>query len=147
MNEGVFHDVGLAGIPDAEEIIVPGISRWPRRWPRPPDASVNGGQRGARPRARRGVRVTADTCPHYVAATEALIGDYDTNAKVNLLRGEADRAAGSRALRTVRSTASRPTTPHHADEKMSSSIWRQTAYRDSRARSRCAIRRWSRRAH
>lgn len=43
---------------------------------------------------KRGVRVTAETCPHYFILTDDVITSYDTNTKVNPpLREEKDRAA------------------------------------------------------
>ena len=43
---------------------------------------------------REGLRVTCEATPHHFALTEAAIGEYDTNAKMNPpLRAEADRAA------------------------------------------------------
>lgn len=42
----------------------------------------------------KGIRVTAETCPHYIVGTDELILDYDCNAKVNPpLREEKDRQA------------------------------------------------------
>lgn len=43
---------------------------------------------------KRGIRVTADTAPHYFALNETSVGDYRTFAKVSPpLRGEMDRRA------------------------------------------------------
>ena len=42
----------------------------------------------------RGVRVTAETCPHYLVLTDEAVRGYDTHAKMNPpLRSEADREA------------------------------------------------------
>lgn len=47
----------------------------------------------------RGVRVTAETTPHYFTLTEEAVGDYNTNAKMNPpLRTEADRQAIRKGL-------------------------------------------------
>lgn len=47
----------------------------------------------------RGVRVSAETAPHYFTLTEAAVDGYNTNAKMNPpLRTEADREAICRAL-------------------------------------------------
>jgi dihydroorotase len=47
----------------------------------------------------RGVRVTAETCPHYLTLTEKAVTGYDTSAKVNPpLRTEEDVAAVLQAL-------------------------------------------------
>ena len=42
----------------------------------------------------KGIKVTCETCPHYIVGTDELILDYDCNAKVNPpLREERDRQA------------------------------------------------------
>jgi len=67
----------------------------------------------------RGVKVTAETCPHYFSATDSLILDYNTNAKVNPpLREESDRLAIIQGLKdgTIDAIAT-DHAPHHADEK------------------------------
>jgi len=47
----------------------------------------------------RGLRVTAETCPHYWTLTDESVADYDTNAKMNPpLRSDADRAATIAAI-------------------------------------------------
>ncbi len=49
----------------------------------------------------RGVKVTAETCPHYLLLTEAAIDNYQTNAKVNPpLRTEKDRLAMIEAVKS-----------------------------------------------
>ncbi len=49
----------------------------------------------------RGVRVTAETCPHYLLLTEEALAGYDTNAKVNPpLRTSADVAAMREAVKS-----------------------------------------------
>jgi dihydroorotase len=48
---------------------------------------------------KRGLPLTAETCPHYFMLTEEAIADYNTNAKMNPpLRTEADREAIRAAL-------------------------------------------------
>ncbi len=48
---------------------------------------------------QRGVRVTAETAPHFLALTDEAVGQYDTAAKVNPpLRASADREAVREAL-------------------------------------------------
>ncbi len=68
----------------------------------------------------RGVRITAETCPHYFTLTEEAVRGYDTNAKVNPpLRTARDVEAIIRGLRD--GTIDVITTdhaPHHKDEKM-----------------------------
>lgn len=47
----------------------------------------------------RGVRITAETAPHYFALTDRAVGEYDTRAKMNPpLRSERDRNAIREAL-------------------------------------------------
>lgn len=56
--------------------------------------STKGGVELIRQAKKRGVKVTAETCPHYFAATDKLILSFDTNTKVNPpLRTEDDRLA------------------------------------------------------
>lgn len=69
---------------------------------------------------QRGVRVTAETCPHYFSITEEAVAGYDTDAKVNPpLRTSADREAIAEGLRdgTIDVIAS-DHAPHHRDEKL-----------------------------
>ncbi len=48
----------------------------------------------------RGVKVTAETCPHYFILTDDIITTYDTNTKVNPpVREEIDRKAVAQALK------------------------------------------------
>ncbi len=68
---------------------------------------------------KRGVNVTAETCPHYFTLTDAAISSFDTNAKVNPpLREEKDRLAVIEGLRdgTLDCIAS-DHAPHHEDDK------------------------------
>ncbi len=67
----------------------------------------------------RGVKVTAETCPHYITLTDEVIKDFDTNAKVNPpVREERDRLALIEGLRdgTIDCIAS-DHAPHHRDDK------------------------------
>ncbi|MDL2225355.1 dihydroorotase [Eubacteriales bacterium OttesenSCG-928-M02] len=67
----------------------------------------------------RGVRITAETCPHYFCLTEEAILGFDTNAKINPpLRTEKDRQAVIQGL--VDGTLDAIVTdhaPHHIDDK------------------------------
>lgn len=67
----------------------------------------------------RGVKVTAETAPHYLVATDALVESMDTATKVNPpLREEADRQAVIQGV--VDGTLDVIITdhaPHHADDK------------------------------
>ena len=67
----------------------------------------------------RGVKVTAETCPHYFAADDSLILDYNTNAKINPpLRTPDDIAAIIEGLQdgTLDAIAT-DHAPHHLDDK------------------------------
>lgn len=67
----------------------------------------------------RGVKVTAETCPHYFSATDDLIRNYDTSAKVNPpLREERDRLAIIAGLKdgTLDAVAT-DHAPHHFSDK------------------------------
>lgn len=68
----------------------------------------------------RGVGVTCETCPHYIAATEEMTADYDTSTKVNPpLRTENDRQAIIEGLGdgTIDAIAT-DHAPHHVDDKL-----------------------------
>ena len=67
----------------------------------------------------KGVRVSAETAPHYLAATEEILDGYDTFTKVNPpLRTAEDQAALKPALAdgTLDAIAT-DHAPHHSDEK------------------------------
>lgn len=69
---------------------------------------------------KRGVHVTAETCPHYFSITEDAVKGYDTNAKVNPpLRTAQDVEAIKDGLRdgTIDVIAT-DHAPHHRDEKL-----------------------------
>ncbi|MDQ7787809.1 MAG: dihydroorotase [Thermodesulfovibrionales bacterium] len=69
---------------------------------------------------KRGIQVTAETCPHYFSLTEKAVEAYDANAKVNPpLRTERDIEAIKRGLQdgTIEVIAT-DHAPHHADEKL-----------------------------
>jgi dihydroorotase len=68
----------------------------------------------------RGVRVTAETCPHYFSITEDAVKGFNTNAKVNPpLRTPADVEAVKEGLRddTIDVIAT-DHAPHHRNEKL-----------------------------
>lgn len=67
----------------------------------------------------RGIRVTAEVCPHHLSLTEDAVGNYDTNAKMNPpLRTADDVAALRDAVKdgTIDVIAT-DHAPHHYDEK------------------------------
>lgn len=67
----------------------------------------------------RGVRVTAETCPHYFTLTDDVIASFDTNTKVNPpLREEKDRLAVIEGLKDgTLDCIVTDHAPHHADDK------------------------------
>jgi dihydroorotase len=82
--------------------------------------STEGSVRLVRNAKRRGVNVTAETCPHYFTLTEEAVKDYDTNAKMNPpLRTEHDIKAIKEGLKdgTIDVIAT-DHAPHHRDEKL-----------------------------
>ncbi|MBN2879470.1 MAG: dihydroorotase [Clostridia bacterium] len=69
---------------------------------------------------KRGVKVTCETCPHYIAGTEEMTAEYDTSTKVNPpLRTEEDRLAIIEGIAdgTIDAIAT-DHAPHHIDDKM-----------------------------
>lgn len=69
---------------------------------------------------KRGVKVTAETCPHYIYANDSMVNNYDSMTKVNPpLRSESDRLAIIEGLLdgSIDCIAS-DHAPHHRDEKL-----------------------------
>ena len=104
MNEGVVSTrLGLRGIPVAAEAIMVyrEIALAELTGQRTHIAHVSTATAAdliAQAKAR-GVRVTAETTPHYFTLTEEAVGDYNTNAKMNPpLRTEEDREAIRKGL-------------------------------------------------
>ena len=67
----------------------------------------------------RGVKVTAETCPHYFILTDEVIEDFDTNTKVNPpIREERDKYAVIDGLKDgTLDCIVTDHAPHHADDK------------------------------
>lgn len=81
--------------------------------------STYSGVRLIRDAKRAGVKVTAETCPHYFAATDDLITGFDSNTKVNPpIREERDRVAIIEGLKdgTLDAIVT-DHAPHHANDK------------------------------
>ena len=81
--------------------------------------STRGGVQLVREAKARGVRVTAETTPHYIGATDEWVIGYDSRCRVNPpLREEADRLACIEGLcdGTIDVIAT-DHAPHHEDEK------------------------------
>ena len=104
MNEGVVSTrLGLRGIPVAAEAIMVyrEIALAELTGQRTHIAHVSSAAATdlIRQAKARGVRVTAETTPHYFTLTEEAVGDYNTNAKMNPpLRTEEDRQAIRKGL-------------------------------------------------
>lgn len=81
--------------------------------------STFSGVRLIRDAKRAGVKVTAETCPHYFAATDDLITGFDTNTKVNPpIREEKDRQAILEGLKDgTLDCIVTDHAPHHPNDK------------------------------
>jgi dihydroorotase len=105
MNEGfVSTELGLQGSPAmAEEAMVSRdilIAEFTGTAVHIAHVSTAGSVRLIRDAKARGVRVTAETAPHYFTLTDEAVREYDVNAKVNPpLRGIEDVAAIREGLR------------------------------------------------
>jgi dihydroorotase len=124
MNEGVVSArLGLKGIPsEAEEIMAIRDILLARRTGGHVHLchmSTRGSVELIRWGKDRGIRVTAEVCPHHLSLTEEAVEGYDTNAKMNPpLRTADDVEAIQEAVRdgTIDLVAT-DHAPHHYDEK------------------------------
>lgn len=124
MNEGYMSTkLGLPGITRAAEevMIARDILVAEAEGKRIPlcHVSTRGGVQLVREAKARGVRVTAETAPHYIGATDEWVAGYDSNCRVNPpLREESDRLACIEGLcdGTLDCIAT-DHAPHHQDEK------------------------------
>ena len=104
MNEGVVATrLGLSGIPNAAESIMVmrdiALSELTDTPVHIAHVSTLESVDAIRNAKLRGIQVTAETAPHYFTLTDAAVGDYDTNAKMNPpLRTAEDRDAIRRGL-------------------------------------------------
>jgi len=104
MNEGVVATrLGLKGIPTAAESIMVyrdiALAEFTARPVHIAHVSAAMSIDLIRSAKARGVKVTAETAPHYFTLTDEAVRDYNTNAKMNPpLRTEADRRAVLAAL-------------------------------------------------
>ncbi|MBR5235931.1 MAG: dihydroorotase [Clostridia bacterium] len=124
MNEGaVATRLGLKGIPNAAEevqvardVIIAGELK---KRIHIAHVSTEGSVEIVRQAKRRGIRVTAETCPHYFTLTEDAVEGFNTNAKMNPpLRTQKDVEAIIAGLAdgTIDAIAT-DHAPHHEDEK------------------------------
>ncbi|PKN38552.1 MAG: dihydroorotase [Deltaproteobacteria bacterium HGW-Deltaproteobacteria-2] len=99
MNEGYYSTIlGLRGIPGiAEEAMIARdilIAEFTKTCVHIAHVSTAGSVRLIRDAKKRGLKVTAETAPHYFTLTEESLQGYDTNFKINPpLRSEKDIAA------------------------------------------------------
>jgi dihydroorotase len=78
-----------------------------------------GGVELVRNAKKQGIKVTAETCPHYIAFSDDCLKTYDTNLKVNPpIRGKKDMAALKKALASgVIDVIATDHAPHAWEEK------------------------------
>ena len=99
MNEGeTATRMGLAGIPNASESIMVSrdiaLSELTRMPVHIAHVSTRESVDAIRDAKNRGIKVSAETAPHYFTLTDQAVGNYDTRAKMNPpLRSEQDRVA------------------------------------------------------
>lgn len=125
MNEGLLSvKLGLRGIPpEAEQIMIFRdilLAELTGGRLHIAHVSTAGSVRLIREAKKRGVNITAETCPHYFSITEDAVEGYNTNAKVNPpLRTVKDVEAIKEALAdgTIDVIAT-DHAPHHNDEKL-----------------------------
>ena len=81
--------------------------------------STYSGVRMIRDAKKAGIKVTAETCPHYFAVTDEIIRSYDTNTKVNPpIREEKDKLAILEGLKDgTLDCIVTDHAPHHEDDK------------------------------
>jgi dihydroorotase len=124
MNEGlVSTELGLRGIPRAAEEVMTGrdiaLAELTGARLHIAHVSTTGSVRMVRNAKGRGIKVTAETCPHYFSLTQEAVRGYNTMAKMNPpLRTAEDVAAIKQGLRdgTIDVIAT-DHAPHAADEK------------------------------
>lgn len=125
MNEGSLATfLGLRGIPAAAEDVMVArdilLAELTGGRLHIAHVSTEGSVRLIREAKKRGINITAETCPHYFSVTEKAVEGYNTNAKVNPpLRTERDVEAVKEGLHdgTIDVIAT-DHAPHHRDEKL-----------------------------
>ncbi len=124
MNEGIVStELGLLGIPRAAEDVMTGrdiaLAELSGCRLHIAHVSTAGSVRMVRDAKARGVKVTAETCPHYFTLTDEAVRGYNTMAKMNPpLRTAEDVAAVKQGLKdgTIDVIAT-DHAPHGMDEK------------------------------
>lgn len=126
---GVVHEglsatiAGLKGIPRAaEDVIIAREISLAETLDTPVHichVSTYSGVRMIRDAKKAGIKVTAETCPHYFSVTDEIIRTYDTNTKVNPpIREEMDKQAILEGLKDgTLDCIVTDHAPHHADDK------------------------------
>ena len=124
MNEGfVSTELGLRGIPNAAEDVMTGrdieLAELTGARLHICHVSTAGAVRLIREAKQRGVKVTAETCPHYFTLTEEAVRGYNTMAKMNPpLRTAEDVAAIKQGLKDgTLDVIATDHAPHALDEK------------------------------
>ena len=124
VNEGLSSTIaGLKGIPRAaEDIIIAREISLAESLNVPVHichVSTYSGVRLIRDAKKAGVKVTAETCPHYFAVTDEIVTGFDTNTKVNPpIREEKDKQAILAGLKDgTLDCIVTDHAPHHADDK------------------------------
>ena len=123
-NEGLSSTIaGLKGIPRAaEDICIARDIALAESLDAPVHichVSTHSGVRLIRNAKAAGVKVTAETCPHYFAATDEIIRGFDTNTKVNPpIREEIDKQAILEGLKDgTLDCIVTDHAPHHINDK------------------------------
>ena len=126
---GVVHEglsatiAGLRGIPrSAEDVIIAreiSLAETLNAEVHICHVSTYSGVRMIRDAKRAGIKVTAETCPHYYAVTDEIIRTYDTYTKVNPpIREEIDKQAILEGLKDgTLDCIVTDHAPHHEDDK------------------------------
>ena len=124
VHEGLSATIaGLRGIPRAaEDVIIARELALAESLDTPVHichVSTYSGVRMIRDAKKAGIKVTAETCPHYFAATDEIIRTYDTNTKVNPpIREEIDKQAILEGLQDgTLDCIVTDHAPHHEDDK------------------------------
>ena len=124
VNEGLSSTIaGLKGIPRAaEDIIIARELALAESLDVPVHichVSTHSGVRLIRDAKKAGVKVTAETCPHYFAVTDEIITGFDTNTKVNPpIREEVDKQAILQGLQDgTLDCIVTDHAPHHINDK------------------------------